>query len=99
MWWSTSKQFGRGTLASVALTWLIAETIHFQWLALTQIRVVADRESAMAEYCNNSGCMQNLWTQRAFVPATIVAMIVATRNGPEPWPRLTRALPAAVRSN
>ena len=60
VWWLTSKQLGRGTLACVALTWLIVETIHFQWLVLMEIRVVADRESAMAEYCNNSGCMSNL---------------------------------------
>jgi hypothetical protein len=95
-WWSVSKQFGRGTLAAAALIWLSVEIIIVQWTVLMEIRVVEDRASAMEKYCNNRGCLQNMWTQQMFVPATIVAMIVSTRNGPEPWPRLTRDLPAAV---
>jgi hypothetical protein len=98
-WWPTSKQYGRGTLAGAAIAWLIAEAIIFQWLVLMEIRTVHDRTSAMEEYCNNRGCMQNLWTQKAFTPALILAMIVSTRNGREPWPRLTKDVSAAVRAN
>ena len=97
-WWATSKQLGRGTLAAAAIITLFAITFLFQWLVLMEIRVVDDRDSAMAEYCNNRGCLTNLWLQKAFVPFVIVAMIASTRNGPEPWPRLTRDLPAAVRT-
>jgi amino acid transporter len=97
-WWATSKQLGRGTLAAVAIITLWSIAFHFQWLVLMDIRVVDDRESAVAEYCDNRGCLQNLWLQRAFVPVVIVAMIASTRNGPEPWPRLTRDVPAAVRA-
>jgi hypothetical protein len=95
-WWSVSKQFGRGTLAAVAIKWLVWEAIIFQWLVLMEIRVAEDRASAVEKYCNNRGCLQNLWLMKSYVPLIIVAMIVSTRNGPEPWPRLTRDLPAAV---
>jgi hypothetical protein len=98
-WWATSKQYGRGTLAAAAIITLWILALFFQWLVLMEIRVVDDRESAMAEYCNNRGCLTNLWLQQVFVPFVIVAMIVSTRNGPEPWPRLTRDVPAAVRIN
>ena len=87
-----------GTLAAAATFLLWSLTFHFQWLVLMEIRVVDDRESAVAEYCDNRGCLQNLWLQKAFVPFVIAAMIASTRNGPEPWPRLTRDLPAAVRA-
>ena len=97
-WWATSKQLGRGTLAAAAgfTLWNIA--FLFQWLVLMEIRVVDDRDSAMADYCDNRSCVHNLWLQQAFVPTVIVAMVVSKRNGPEPWPRLTRDLPAAVRA-
>ena len=63
----------------------------FQWLVLMEIRVVDDQHSAVADYCDNRGCLTNLWLQKALVPVVIAAMIVSTHNGPEPWPRLTRA--------
>ena len=97
-WWATSKQLGRGTLAAATMITLFFIAFLFQWLVLMEIRVVDDRESAMAEYCNNRGCLTNLWLQQAFVPFVIAAMIASTRNGPEPWPRLTRDIPAAVRA-
>ena len=97
-WWATSKQFGQGTLAAAAIIMLWAIMFNFQWLVLMEIRVVDDRASALAEYCANRNCLQNVWMQKAFVPAVIVAMIASTRNGPEPWPRLTRDVPAAVRA-
>ena len=97
-WWATSKQHGRGTLAAAATLMLFIIAFHFQWLVLMEIRVVDDRESAIAEYCDNRGCITNLWTMKAFVPTAIAAMVASTRNGPEPWPRLTRDLPAAVRA-
>ena len=97
-WWATSKQLGHGTLAAAAIITLWNIMFYFQWLVLMEIRVVDDRESAVAEYCDNRGCLQNLWLQKAFVPFVIAAMIASTRNGPEPWPRLTRDLPAAVRA-
>jgi hypothetical protein len=98
-WWPTSRQFGRGTLAAAAITWLALEMVHVQWLVLMEVRVVDDRASAMEKYCNGRGCLQNQWTQKAFVPVAILAMIVSTRNGHESWPRSTRDLPAAVRAN
>jgi hypothetical protein len=97
-WWATSKQLGRGTLAAAAMITLWGIAFLFQWLVLMEIRVVDDRDSAVAEYCNSRGCIQNLWLQKAFVPFVIVSMIASTRNGPEPWPRLTRDIPAAVRA-
>jgi hypothetical protein len=97
-WWATSKQLGHGTLAAAAIITLWNIVYHFQWLVLMEIRVVDDRESAVAEYCENRGCLQNLWLQKVFVPVVIVAMIASTRNGPEAWPRLTRDVPAAVRT-
>ena len=96
-WWKTSKQLGRGTLASAVIAVVVWEAVMFQWLVLMEIRIVDDRESAMAKYCNNRGCLNNMWTVKAYVPAIILAMIISTRNGPEPWPRLTRDVPAAVR--
>ena len=98
-WWATSKQLGRGTLAAAAIKTFWSIAFLFQWLVLMEIRVVDDRESAVAEYCDNRSCFTNLWLAKAFVPTVIAAMIVSTRNGPEPWPRLTRDLPAAVRAN
>ena len=98
-WWATSKQHGRGTLTAAAMIALWGIAFFFQWLVLMEIRVVDDRDSAVAEYCNSRGCIQNLWLQKAFVPFVIVSMIASTRNGPEPWPRLTRDIPAAVRAN
>jgi hypothetical protein len=98
-WWATSKQLGHGTLAAAAMIALWSIAFMFQWLVLMDIRVVDDRESAVAEYCDNRGCITNIWTMKAFVPTVIAAMIVSTRNGPDPWPRLTRDLPAAVRAN
>ena len=97
-WWATSKQLGRGTLAAIAVFTLWNIAFFFQLLVLMEIRVVDDRESAMAEYCNNRGCLTNLWLQKVFVPVVTAAMIASTRNGPEPWPRLTRDIPAAVRA-
>eukprot|EP01043_Picozoa_sp_COSAG02_P048306 COSAG02_NODE_4732_length_5040_cov_9.035013_4_plen_184_part_00 len=97
-WWATSKQHGRGTLAAAATLLLFVIAFHFQWQVLMEIRVVDDRESAIAEYCNNQGCLTNLWLMKTFVPTAIAAMVASTRNGPEPWPRLTRDLPAAVRA-
>jgi hypothetical protein len=98
-WWATSKQLGHGTLAAAAMIALWSIAFMFQWLVLMDIRVVDDRESAVAEYCDNRGCITNILTMKAFVPTVIAAMIVSTRNGPDPWPRLTRDLPAAVRAN
>jgi len=98
-WWATSKQLGHGTLAAIAIITLWDIAWLFQWLVLMEIRVVDDRGSALAEYCDNRGCHTNLWTQKVFVPVAIVSMIASTRNGPDPWPRLTRDLPAAVRAN
>ena len=97
-WWATSKQLGHGTLAAAAIITLWAIMFNFQWMVLMEIRVVDDRESAVAEYCDNRGCITNLWLMKTFVPTAIAAMIVSTRNGPEPWPRLTRDVPAAVRA-
>eukprot|EP01046_Picozoa_sp_COSAG06_P011156 COSAG06_NODE_629_length_13646_cov_13.351222_3_plen_200_part_00 len=97
-WWATSKQYGRGVLAAAAIITLWGLAFFFQWVVLMEIRVVDDRESAVAEYCENRGCLQNLWLQKVFVPVVIVAMIASTRNGPEAWPRLTRDVPAAVRT-
>ena len=97
-WWATSKQLGRGTLAAAAIITLWSIAFDFQRLVLMEIRVIDDRDSAMAEYCDNGGCMTNLWLSKAFVPVVIAAMIASTRNGPEPWPRLTRDIPAAVRA-
>ena len=97
-WWATSKQLGRGTLAAAATITLWNIMLYFQWLVLMEIRVVDDRESAIAEYCGNRSCLTNLWLQKAFIPFVTAAMIVSTRNGPEPWPRLTRDMPAAVRA-
>ena len=97
-WWATSKQLGHGTLTAAAMITLWFIAFLFQWLVLMEIRVVDDRDSAVAEYCDNQGCLQNLWLQKVFVPVVIAAMIASTRNGPEPWPRLTRDVPAAVRA-
>jgi hypothetical protein len=97
-WWATSKQLGHGTLAAAAIITLWNIMFYFQWMVLMEIRVVDDRESAVAEYCDNRGCLTNLWLQKVFVPVVMVGMIVSTRNGPEPWPRLTRDIPAAVRA-
>ena len=97
-WWATSKQHGRGTLAAAAIIELWSIALMFQWMVLMEIRVVDDRESAMAEYCDNRQCSLHLWLSKVFVPVVIAAMIASTRNGPEPWPRLTRDIPAAVRT-
>ena len=97
-WWATSKPLGKGTLGATAIIALFYIAFFFQLLVLMEIRVVDDRESAVAKYCSNRNCLTNLWSQKVFVPVVIAAMVVSTRNGREPWPRLVRDIPAAVRA-